>query len=80
MSKISISAITTIKDGVLVLPEYLKKRWQQKKVFVIPASNRIIIQPVEQDWETYEAKLKAGKKMISSNVIKQAVRAAKKSG
>jgi len=78
MKTSNISSIITIKDGVLVLPKYIEKRWRQKKVLVTSTSNRIIIQPAEQDWDTYEEKLKKGRKMISSAIIKEATQAAKK--
>lgn len=72
------STITKIKNGTVILPKYLQKYWRRKQVLITPFQDRIIIQSLEQDWDQYESKLKAGKKLISSVVLKETIRYAKK--
>ncbi|OGC47995.1 MAG: hypothetical protein A3A94_01025 [Candidatus Portnoybacteria bacterium RIFCSPLOWO2_01_FULL_43_11] len=74
----STTTITNIQNGAIVLPKSLQRYWQNKKVLIIPSQDRIIIEPLERDWDKYEEKLEQGKKLISPALIKEAVKYAKK--
>lgn len=67
-----------IENGTLVLPQVIRKFWQNKEVVILPEKDRLIIQPFENEWNEYEKKLIKTRKKISSNIIDEAVKWAKK--
>ena len=82
MSSISISAITTtaIKNGSLVLPNRIRKAWADKgELVLIFEKDRLVVQPLEAEWQDYESKLKRVGRKISPTLINEAVSWARRS-
>lgn len=71
---------TKIRNGTILLPPRIRKQWKNKEVFIVPEKDRMIIQALEAEWDAYEEKLRRGKNKISTRIIEEAVRAAKKEG
>lgn len=67
-----------IRNGILTLPQSIHKMWKNKEVLIFPLKNQIIIQPLDSEWDSYEEKFVKGRKRISSKVLDDAIRFAKK--
>lgn len=69
---------TKVKNGTITLPARVRKSWRNKEVVVVEEGNRLIVQPVDAEWDRYEKKLQKGKGSISSKIIEEAVGWARK--
>lgn len=74
-----MNQITTakIENGTLTLPRSVRKLWQNKEVLILPEKDRLIVQPLEAEWDSYEEKVSKGRKQITSRMIDKAVAWAK---
>lgn len=63
---------TKIKNGTLTLPQSLAEAWQNKEVIILPSKDRIVVQPLEEEWDTYEDKLKKAKGRVRAETINEA--------
>ncbi len=66
-----------IKDGNLIIPFSIRKFWRNKEVVILPEKNRLIVQPLEPEWDQYEQKIAKGCKKIPAKLINEATRQAK---
>lgn len=73
------ATITTIKDGVLTLPKSISNSWKNREIMVLYEDNRLIVQPLDADWNAYEQKLAKSKRVISQKTIDDAVAWARQS-
>lgn len=74
MSSISTITTTEIKNGSLVLPNRIRKAWEDKgELVLIFEQDRLVVQPVEAEWQSYEDKLKRAGRKISPTLINEAV-------
>lgn len=69
---------TKIENGIIILPQIIRKFWRNKEVVILPEKDRLIIQPLEDNWNEYENKISKGRKKISSRIIDEATQWAKK--
>lgn len=69
---------TKFMSGTLVLPKDMRKRWNNREVILLTQNDRLIIQPVEAEWERYEARILRAKNRISPTTIAVAARRAKR--
>lgn len=67
-----------IENGTLTLPQGINRSWQNRDVLIFPENDRLIIQPLEAEWDSYEVKLKNSKTKPSQKIINEAVAWAKK--
>lgn len=69
---------TKVKNGSIALPQEVGKSWSNREVMVFSDDNRIIIEPVESEWDEFEKRAEKGKENISLELIDEAVQWAKK--
>lgn len=69
---------TKFRAGTLILPPAMRKAWSNREVILVPQTGRLIIQPLEAEWDRYEANMAKAKNKISPATIAAAVRWAKR--
>lgn len=47
------SQITTIKNGIIVLPKAIRKAWQGANIFLLPGEDSILIKKIEKPLERF---------------------------
>lgn len=70
---------TEIKDGKLTLPASVRTRWKGKReVLLVAEQDRLVVQPLEGEWDRYEAKLRRAGRKLPPRIIDEAVAWARK--
>ncbi|OGY92120.1 MAG: hypothetical protein A3H70_02295 [Candidatus Komeilibacteria bacterium RIFCSPLOWO2_02_FULL_48_11] len=72
------ATVTKIKDGTITLPRQVSKSWSNKDVLIFSDDSRVIIEPIESEWEQFEKNAENAKQDISLELIDEAVQWAKK--
>lgn len=70
--------ITKVKNGTITLPRSVGKEWLDRDITVFSDGDRLIIEPIEAEWDEFEKRAEKGKENISLELIDEAVQWAKK--
>ena len=70
-------ATIQLKNNTLTLPSPLRELWRNRKLTLLMERDRLIVQPLDVEWDQYEEKVKRGKNLISPKLIDEAIRWAK---
>lgn len=73
------SIVTKIKNRIITLPPEVSKLWSDRDIMVFADDDRLIIEPIESEWNQFEKKAEKAQPDISLELIDEAVQWAKKS-
>lgn len=66
-----------MKNNTFTLPAPLAELWRNRKLTLLVERDRLIVQPLDVEWDQYEEKMKRGKNLISPKLVNEAVQWAK---